>query len=321
MSHHTLMLAAHASAAVPDMHLVRTTPAEFPGAEAAIAWDGDGAQWLIELPISDEAESKQRDRISGAQAIGDGLRARLPFAAPRIIGTTLVEGRTLSVGAFLPGGRIRLDRLSPDVAEAIGLAIAGLHEIPASTLYDQGRPVRSAIDSMRKATTIVDRAAQTTLLPKALLRRWEAAYEDQGLWQFEPTIIHGALHLGAFLVEGSQVVGVTGWRELSVGDPAKDLAWMTTPHMSARVEAGRTSYLDARSASDQRLFQRARLWAELDIARWLLHGIDTRNEKIVDDATRLISELHDRITGDLDSTLTEPITHVPHPLSEEPRER
>jgi aminoglycoside phosphotransferase (APT) family kinase protein len=177
------------------------------------------------------------------------------------------------------------------------------------------------MDSMRQATTIVDRAAQTTLLPKALLRRWEAAYEDRGLWQFEPTIIHGALHVGAFLVEASDVVAVTGWRDLSVGDPARDLAWMTTPHMSARIEPGRGSYLDARSASDQRLFQRARLWAELDIARWLLHGIDTRNEKIVDDATQLISELHDRISGDLDSALTEPITHVPHPLSGKTSER
>jgi hypothetical protein len=91
--------------------------------------------------------------------------------------------------------------------------------------------------------------------------------------------------------------------------------------MAPRVESGRTSYLNARSGSDQRLFQRARLWAELDIARWLLHGIDTRNEKIVDDATELISELHDRISGDLDSTLTEPLTSVPHPLSEESSER
>jgi aminoglycoside phosphotransferase (APT) family kinase protein len=315
------MLAAHASSAVPDMHLVKTASCDLPVSQAAVAWDGEGHAWLVELPESDEAESQLRDRISGARAIGDGLRTRLPFATPKILGTTLVEGRTLSVGAFLPGHRIRPERISPEVATSLGFAIASLHEIPASALYDQGRPVRSAVESMRQATKIVDRAAQTTLLPKALLRRWEAAYEDQGLWQFEPAIIHGALHVGSFLVEGNDVVAVTGWRELSVGDPAKDLAWMTTPHMSERVEPGRTSYLNTRSASDQRLFQRARLWAELDIARWLLHGIDVRNEKIVDEATQLISDLHDRISGDLDSTLTEPITRVPHPLSEGSSER
>jgi macrolide phosphotransferase len=312
------MLAAHASAAVPDMQLVRTSSYSLPGVESAITWDADGQAWIIEWPQSDDAESKQRERIAGAGAIGDGLRSRLPFQTPRIAGTTIVEGRTLSVSAFLPGQRIRPEKISPPVATSIGAAIAALHHIPASALYDQGRPVNSATDSMRQATSIVDRAAQTTLLPKALLRRWEAAYEDHSLWQFEPTIIHGALHINAFLAEGDTVTAITGWRELSVGDPAKDLAWFTAPHLATAMEYGRTSYLDARDVADRRIFQRARLWAELDIARWLLHGIETRDEGIVDEATTLISQLHDRISGDLDSTITEPITNTPHPLSNEP---
>ena len=316
MSHHTLMLAAQAAAAVPDMQLVKTAAFDLPGVKSALAWDSDGQVWVIEVPESDDAESKQRDRISGAQAIGEGLRARLPFAAPRVIGTTSVDGRTLSVGAYLPGARIRQDRITPEIASAIGQAIGHLHSIPASTLYDQGRPVHSATDAMRKATGIVDRAAKTTLLPKNLLRRWEAAYEDRDLWQFEPTIIHGALHLGAFLTEGAAITGVTGWRELSVGDPARDVAWFTTPHLAGRLEPAKTSYLDARQDADQRIFQRARFWAELDIARWLLHGIDVRSEQIVDEATQLINELHDRISGDMESDLTESITEAPHPLSD-----
>jgi macrolide phosphotransferase len=312
------MLAAQAAAAVPDIQLVKTAAFDLPGVRSALAWDADGQAWIIEVPESDDAESKQRDRISGAQAIGDGLRSRLPFAAPRVIGTTTVDGRTLSVGAYLPGSRIRQDKITPEMASAIGRAIADLHSIPASTLYDQGRPVNSATDAMRKATSIVDKAAKTTLLPKKLLRRWEAAYEDRDLWQFEPTIIHGALHLGAFLTEATTVTGVTGWRELSVGDPARDVAWFTTPHLADRLEPAKTAYLDVRSDADQRIFQRARFWAELDIARWLLHGIDIRSEQIVDEATQLINELHDRISGDMEAALTETITDAPHPLSEKP---
>jgi len=316
MSHQTLMLAAQAAAAVPDMQLVKTAPFDLPGVRSALAWDTDGHVWVIEVPESDDAESKQRDRISGAQAIGEGLRARLPFAAPRVIGTTTVDGRTLSVGAYLPGARIRHDKITPDIAAAIGQAIAQLHAIPASTLYDQGRPVHSATDAMRKATSIVDKAAKTTLLPKNLLRRWEAAYEDRDLWQFEPTIIHGALHLGAFLTDGNAITAVTGWRELSVGDPARDVAWFTTPQVAQQLEPAKTSYLDTRPDADQRIFQRARFWAELDIARWLLHGIEIRSEEIVDEATQLINELHDRISGDMESDLTEAITQAPHPLSD-----
>ena len=315
MSHQTLMLAAHASAAVPDMQLVRTTSYNLPGVDSALGWDDTGEAWLIELPQTDDAESRQRDRVGAARAMGDGLRSRLPFDAPRVAGTTIVQGRTLSVSRFLPGDRVRVEKTTPDVAQAIGEAIATLHQVPASALYDQGRPVLSSNESMRKATSIVDRAAQTTLLPKALLRRWEAAYEDHDLWQFEPTIVHGALHLGAFLLDQGQVTAVTGWRELCVGDPARDLSWFTTPQMTEKMEAGRTKYLDTRSEADRRIFQRARLWAELDIARWLLHGIDNRNEKIVDEATGLINELHERISNNLDTALTETITDAPHPLS------
>ena len=310
------MLAAQAAAAVPDMQLVKTAAFDLAGVQSALAWDSDGQVWVIEVPESDDAESKQRDRIAGAQAIGEGLRSRLPFAAPRVIGTTTVKGRTLSVGAYLPGARIRPDKITPEMAAAIGQAIAQLHAIPASTLYDQGRPVHSATDAMRKATSIVDRAAKTTLLPKNLLRRWEAAYEDRDLWQFEPTIIHGALHLGAFLTDGTAITGVTGWRELSVGDPARDVAWFTTPHLAARIEPAKTSYVDTRPDADHRIFQRARFWAELDIARWLLHGIEVRSEEIVDEATQLINDLHDRISGNIETELTEVITEAPHPLSD-----
>jgi aminoglycoside phosphotransferase (APT) family kinase protein len=311
------MLAAHASAAVSGLKLVKTAPHSMEGGLAALGWDSDGAAWLIEWPQTDDAESLQRDRIAGARAIGDGLRSRLPFQVPRVAGTTIVDGRTLSVTSFLPGQPIAGPTPSAALAADIGRTIAALHDIPASTLYDQGRPVHQATESMRQATNIVDRAAQTTLLPKALLRRWEAAYEDHGLWQFESTIIHGSLQPSSFLVDKSGVVAVTDWKTIAVGDPAKDLAWMATPPLQAALEPARTSYFDSRAAADARLIQRARFWAELEVASLLLRGIELRSEEMVDRATDLINELHDRISGDLDQVITEPLTQTPHPLSDD----
>lgn len=317
MSHHTLMLAAQATAAVGGLELVKTIPHTHPGFSAALAWDSAGSAWLIELPETDETESLHRDRIQAARAIGEGLRTRLPFRVPRVAGTTVVQGRTLAVWEWLPGGRIRGATPPPATAADIGKTLAALHDNPASTLYDQGRPVAQATESMREATQIVDRAAQTTLLPKALLRRWEAAYEDHTLWQFEPTIIHGSLHVGAFLLEKDSVVAITGWRGVAVSDPAKDLAWMSHPDVRSAMEPARTAYLNARSSADARLVQRARFWAELDVASHLLYGIRVRSEEIVDRATDRINELHDRISGDLEHVITEPLTHTPHPLSED----
>ena len=36
--------------------------------------------------------------------------------------------------------------------------------------------------------------------------------------------------------------------------------------------------------ADHQLRKRARLYAELEIARWLLHGVDSRDEAIIADA-------------------------------------
>ena len=314
MTHLSLMLAARASAAVPGLELVSTSDISDQRKVAALATDTESRAWVIELPRTDDEEVEARERIPALKAMGDGLRARLPFGVPRIHGDANVKARTLTVAEWLPGFRTSVSKVTPGLATAIGQAIAGLHAIPASALYDQGRPINTANESQRIAVGIVDRAASTTLLPQSLLRRWEAAYEDQELWSFEPTICHGSLRLDDFLVEGERVTAITGWRSLHVGDPARDAAWVTAPTMKDITQPIEQAYREALPGADRRLFQRARFWAELDIARWLLHGLDTGNEEITSDATELINQLHDRVGHNLDSALTEPITHVPHPL-------
>lgn len=315
MSHLSLMLAAQASAAVPGLSLVSTTDMSDSDKQAAFATDSESRAWLVELPVTDDEELRTRERIGSLRAIGDGLRSRLSFGIPRVHGEANVRGKTLTVAEWLPGFRTTLSAVTPGLAAAIAQAMAELHAIPASALYDQGRPVSSANDAQRTAVGIVDRAAQTTLLPQSLLRRWEAAYEDSDLWQFEPSIVHGALRLDSFLVEGDRVTAVTGWRAVQVGDPARDVAWVTAPGAKPIHESIEHAYREARPAADRRLFQRARFWAELDIARWLLHGVESGNEDITRQATQHINELHDRVGGDMGQAITQPITHTPHPLA------
>jgi len=314
MTHLSLMLAARASAAVPGLTLVSTTNQSDEKRFQALATDTESRAWVIELPKTDEEESHTRERVPALRAMGDGLRSRLPFGVPRIHGDANVKGRTLTVAEWLPGFRVAAVKVTPGLASAIGQAMAGLHGVPASALYDQGRPINTANEAQRIAVGIVDRAAQTTLLPQSLLRRWEAAYEDPELWQFEPTIVHGSLRLDDFLVEGERVTAITGWRSLHVGDPAHDVAWVTAPSMKDIALPIETAYRSALNGADRRLFQRGRFWAELDIARWLLHGLDSGNDEVTRDATQLINDLHDRVGHDLDNALTEPITQVPHPL-------
>ena len=61
--------------------------------------------------------------------------------------------------------------------------------------------------------------------------------------------------------------------------------------------------------------QRARFYAELDIAKWLLHGVQMGHDTVTHDATEMLSDLSDRVSSDLDQALTKPISHAQHPLS------
>jgi len=314
MGHTALMLSALATSAVPGFQAVSTQTLSSAEKDAALVYDVNQVPWLVELPTSASAETAHGETLRALRALSEGLRSRLSFRVPRLAGTTEVGQHTLSVCEYLPGQAPSAHKVTPLLAASIGTALAQIHSLPTSSVQDFDRPAESAIDSLRECAGIVDRAAATGLIPQALLRRWETACEDSSLWQFEPTVIHGLMQLGHLLVENENVVAVDQWRDFRVGDPARDLAWLTTPAASDFHMAVVTSYRSARASADRWVLQRARFYAELDVAKWLLHGMDSHNETITEDATEMLSALHDRVSGDMDQALTQPISQAKHPL-------
>jgi len=128
-----------------------------------------------------------------------------------------------------------------------------------------------------------------------------------------PTVINGALTADSILVDGDAVSAIVGWAALAVGDPARDLHWLMTSR-GASAELALEAYVIGRSGgADEHLPQRALLYGELELARWLLHGIDQRDRAIVDDAVSLLDGLaasvHDRSSEPL-SPETGPIMTV-----------
>jgi aminoglycoside phosphotransferase (APT) family kinase protein len=308
------MLSALATSAVPGFQAVSTQTLSSAEKDVALVHDVNQVPWLVELPTSASAEVAHAETLRAVRALSEGLRSRLSFRVPRLAGTTEVGQHTLSVCEYLPGQAPSAHKVTPILAASIGTALAQIHSLPTSSVQDFDRPAESAIDSLRECAGIVDRAAPTGLIPQALLRRWETACEDSSLWQFEPTVIHGLMQLGHLLVENENVVAVDQWRDFRVGDPARDLAWLTTPAASEFHMAVVTSYRSARTSADRWVMQRARFYAELDVAKWLLHGMDSHNETITEDATAMLSALHDRVSGDMDQALTQPISQAKHPL-------
>ena len=323
-----LTLAALATSAVADIDLASTMSFGADGDgdfDSALLTGRDGRHWIIRLPRNERAEAEQSADLVALRALSAGIRARLPFAVSAFVGQTPSGGTRAVVYEFVYGVKAQFSDLTtgPDgLAASVGAALAAVHNLPTSFVADAGLAVLTPIDCLRESVELMDRAAVTGLVPAQLLGRWERATEDSALWQFQPTVINGALRADSFLIADGAVTGVLGWHALRVGDPARDVAWLLAGGATPITE----SALDAYYATDvwssavvllglalvylgqvtghRQLLQRATLYAELEVAQWLLHGVQLRSTDIVDDAVGMLGALVDSTANDVMNPLT-----------------
>ncbi len=264
----------------------------------------DGRELVVRVPATDDAAEGLRAEVRALHALTQGMRELLPFTVPDAVGTvTLPDGEAV-VTTFLEGYRVDPVYVpaGAGIAPALGEAIAAVHSLPIAHLREAGLVVRSAEQVRDEQERLIDRAQATRHIPPALLTRWRRALEHAQLWQFEPTATLAGADSSAFFLADldgvPQVVGLAHWSGLSVGDPATDLSWLA----SAPGAASDVYDAYARSgprAPDTLLRQRARLYAELEFARWLVHGFDTGDDAVVSDAEALLTSLADTVDDDL----------------------
>ena len=181
------------------------------------------------------------------------------------------------------------------MATALAAAIAAVHDLPVTVIRDAGLPMLTSAQVRDEAERLLDRAEATGLLPFGLLRRWSTAIGSDPLWRFETTVVLGGVDPASFVfeddVEGAPVVtGLLTWGGLGVGDPAIDVRW------TASAPAAQTDVLEEYSrrshrAPDALLAERARLHAELEFAKWLVHGHEAGDRVVVGDAVALLESL------------------------------
>lgn len=307
MSSNPFTLAALATTAVPGLDVVGATDDgsdEHRSVVAAQLADGETVQLV--LPRSVAALRSAKEHEAALAALTLATRARLPFEAPLVRGTAEAGRSTLYVLTRLGGATMRLSDLSPahpGLAGSVGRALAAIHDLPTSVVTDAGLAHESATTLRSRLLETFDRAAATGAVPTPLLQRWESALGDDSLWQFKPTPVHGDLQAPAFRVEGAEVVGLDGWHALAIGDPARDLAFLLGSSEFGSVDEAFDAHAGARGIGDRHVRQRAMLHAELDIARWLLHGVDTGDDAIVDDAKGMLAGLVERVDQDPGATI------------------
>lgn len=305
MARSHLTLAALATSAVPGLDVAAATSfgaSKGSDFDAAILTGRDGRHWIIRAPRSTRAEAEQSADLVALRALSAGVRTRLPFAVSAFAGQVPIEGTRAIVYEFVYGAKVPLGSYSagPDsLAASVGTSIAAIHSLPTSFVADAGLPTLTAQECLRSCVTVMDRAAATGLMPAPLLGRWEHATEDAKLWQFQPTVTNGSLGADSFLSADGVVTGVLGWQDLRVADPARDLQWILGSHAEAVVESAFDAYARVRGQGDRQIKQRAMFYAELEVAKWLLHGTETRNTEVVDDAVAMLNGLTDNVQNDV----------------------
>ncbi|WP_105565392.1 protein kinase family protein [Microbacterium halophytorum] len=300
MARSPLTLAAAVTAAVPGAEIDGTRRLTAGGDErydSAVATLADGREAVIRVPSDDEADQELAAQVVALHALTAGVRRMLPVDAPEFLGQTGLDGSRAVVTTMLPGYQIDAAAIPPGdgAARSLGRTLAAIHALPASVVRAAGLRERTAAEVRSDAGRVLDRAAASGHVPVRLTVRWREAVDDDRLWSFEPAVVLGGVGAAAFLYGDDErgaptVTGVYDWHGLAIDDPAVDLKWLSTaPEAEEHVLA---AYADAsHRAPDPAFAARSRLHAEMEFARWLLHGADAHRDDIVRDAAALLDAL------------------------------
>lgn len=293
-------LAALATSAVSGLQVVGTrehTSSELGGFHSAVLVT-DLGELIVRVPKNPVSEVQQSAELLGLSAFTEGVREQLPFAVPQTLGMTRAAETRAVVSTFLPGipGNDAMLTSQSELLRSLSEVLVAIHALPNSIVQQAGLPMRSAHDIHLDTERLVDRATDTGFLPETVRERWNEALNAPSLWSFEPTVTHGTLSSEQLIIEEDHITGVLGWSELGLGDPAIDLSWIQGIDRDV-FETVLARYSTQRDLAGQHDFvSRARFYHELEIAKWLLHGVDTHNQNIIDDAVNMLDHLVDNLS-------------------------
>lgn len=201
-----LQLAAIVSAGVPGLYPVAALPSADDALDfdSAIIIDSADKRWRVRAPKHPEASVRLEAEHVILQSFTPGLRARLPFLVPTIVGTVPLDGRQAFIYTHNPGSHYDIDDLAdlshrtregqPNIADEIARHIATIHVFPTTIVEDADLPVYTGQQVRERRLAELDLAVATGKVPSGLLTRWEEQLNDSVMWDFRPRVIHGDLN-------------------------------------------------------------------------------------------------------------------------------
>ena len=306
MARSPLTLAASVTSALPRVGVVGAgvlTEGAAGRFDSAVADLDDGRRVVVRAPADPDAATELAAEVRALRALTPGVRGLLPFRAPELLGEAGLGNARVVVVDFLPGYRVDAAHLPPGrgAATSVGEALAALHTLPLSIVRTEGLPVRTPGQIRDDVRRLIDRTRATRRAPETLLDRWTRAVESDELWRFESAVVLGGAGAASFLFEevddAPRVTGLLEWHGLQVGDPATDLQWLASAPAAAD-DVYRAYAAHVSRAPDALVRERARLYAELEFAKWLVHGDESGREDVVEDALSLLTALDEGVRGD-----------------------
>ncbi|MEO0049275.1 MAG: hypothetical protein RL556_607 [Actinomycetota bacterium] len=311
-----LILAALAKDAAPALNFTRaeTIGSEDGAISSTLLTDTDGKLHVIKMPRTQNAGVALDTELNAIRAFNSAVRERMPFEIAHIEGETRDGfGKRAVLLSYVYGMPIDLTAINGNdpLVASIAKSLAAIHGLPNPVVENAGMPEYSPADVVRLRTNELDRAAETGKVPSVLLSRWENALADVSLFKFLPTVIHADMHGDHVLESEDQVSGILEWGNLQIGDPAADFAWIVGSQNHDVAYAIMLEYQALRPNTDSHLKQRAELYGELELARWLLHGVKTRDETTIIEAVGMLEDLALRVeANEVPSLSTAPIPEV-----------
>jgi len=307
MARSPLTLAAMVTAALPEASVVGVAALTEHASgrfDSAVADLDDGRRVVVRVATDGEGAAELGAQARALRALTSGVRGLLPMRAPVVHGRATLGGMPVLVTDLLKGYRVDAAQVPPGrgAAVSLGAAIAAVHALPESVARTEELPHRTPEHVRSEVSRLLDRvAASHHRVPVALLSRWSRALAADRLWRFEATLTLGGTTADAFLLEDVDgvptVTGLLVWNGLGVGDPAVDLRWLSSAPDAA--DDVFDAYLAASARTpDATLRTRARLYAELEFAKWLVHGHDDGRDDVVDDAVALLQSLAETVVDD-----------------------
>lgn len=297
MHRNSFSLAALAAAAVPGLVPALTTPIATPAEELDVAGvvGEDSQRVVVRSPASTAAGVRLDRDLTVADALtGTPLRGVVP---PVLGFVKLAEGGRAAVSAAPAGHPLMLDELqdSPGLARSLGQVLARIHTVPRYAAEAAGVESFTAAALLSEHADRVRRAREGGHLPAAVSQRWESLLADADLWDFTPQFIHADLSEESLFAAEDRISAVLSWHGAKVADPATDLAWLISSLDTERFDELYAAYREELPTEvHPRLVERAQAIGEFAVCEWLLHGLDTEDEEIVQDARVMISDLdHD----------------------------